>query len=81
MPKLLPPEWIKLIARSYLLQLYEKEPGFVREWNGDERIFGPVIEQMGKASALIDAEELSALLAPSDLFASVSNLQKLRNYL
>jgi hypothetical protein len=81
MPRLLPPEWIKLIARNYLLQLYEKEPGFVHEWNDEKRPFAPVIEHMGKASALIDAEELSTLLAPSDLFASISSLNKLRDYL
>jgi hypothetical protein len=81
MPRLLLPEWIKQIARIYLLQLYEKEPRFVHEWSDEKRPFAPVIEQMGKASMLIDAEELVARLAPRDLYASVSNLEKVRNYL
>jgi hypothetical protein len=80
MPRLLPPEWIKLIARNHLLLLYEKEHQFVHEWHDIKRPFTPLIEQMGIVSALIDAEELSALLAPSDLFASFLYLQKIRDY-
>lgn len=81
MPRLLPNKWIKQTAIYYLLQLYEKEDSFVEEWEEVKRQFAPSIGQMGKVNALIDAEELSAVLAPSNLFASISNLQKLRNYL
>jgi hypothetical protein len=81
MPRLLPPEWIKLITRNYLLQLYEKEPRFVQEWNDVKCPFVSLIEQIARAGILNDAERLLARNPPMDLTAWVSDQQKLRKYL
>jgi len=81
MPRLLPIDWIKRAAIYYLLQLYEREDGFVQEWEKVKQSFAPLIEQMGKVSTLIEAEDLLTKSPPSNLIAWISDLQKLRNYL
>ena len=80
MPRLLPAEWIKLIAINYLLQLYEKEPDFMQEWEKVKRSFVPLIERTGTASSLIYIEHLLLRASPHDLVAWISDLQKLRQY-
>lgn len=81
MPRMLPVEWIKHIAICYLLELYEKEDGFVKEWEKVKGPFVSLIEQMGRASILINVEHLLTKSPPKDLIAWISYLHKLRNYL
>ncbi|MCK4388573.1 MAG: hypothetical protein KAW00_07345, partial [Dehalococcoidia bacterium] len=81
MPRLLPTDWIRIIAINYLLQLYEREIGFVQEWEKAKKPFIPLIEQLGKVSTLIEFEHLLMKSPPDDLIDWISDLQKLRNYL
>ena len=81
MPRLLPTDWIRIIAINYLLQLYEREIGFVQEWEKAKKPFIPLIEQLGKVSTLIEVEHLLMKSPPDDLIDWISDLQKLRNYL
>lgn len=80
MPRLLPPEWIKLIARNCLLRLYENDPGFMQEWNDVKRPFTPILEQAASANLINEIEGLLIRNPPEDLITWVSDLQKLRNY-
>jgi hypothetical protein len=66
MPRLLPHEWIKLVARNYLVQLYEKESKFVQEWNDVKRPFAPLIEQTARADIINDIERLLTRNPPKD---------------
>lgn len=81
MPRLLAADWVRIIAINYLLQLYEREIGFVQEWEKAKKPFTPLIEQLGKVSTLIEVEHLLMKSPPDDLIGWISDLQKLRNYL
>lgn len=81
MPKLLPADWIRLVAINYLLRFYERENKFVQEWQEVRHPFVPLIEQMGRLSSLIDIEHLLLRNPPRDLIAWISDLQKLRKYI
>jgi len=81
MPKLLPTDWIGLVAINYLLRLYERENNFVQEWQEVRHPFAPLIEQMGRSRSLIDIEHLLLRNPPRDLIAWTSDLQKLRKYI
>lgn len=81
MPRLVPPDWIEIVAINILLQLYETETGFVLEWEKVRYPFTSLIEQYGKTSCLIEIEHILKKCPPSDLIAWVSDMQKLKNYL
>jgi len=81
MPRLLPIDWIRIVATNYLLQLYEKEYGFMKEWETVKAPFVQMIALMGRTSSLIWVEHLLMRNPPDDFISWVSDLQKLRNYL
>ena len=81
MPRLLPPDLIKKIAINHLLELYEKENGFVQEWEKIRHPFVPLIEQYVKASCLIEVEHILSKSPPSDLIAWISDMHKLKKHL
>lgn len=81
MPRLLPVDWIKVVAINCLLQLYERNADFMQEWENVKEPFIPIIEQFGKVSTLVEVENLLMKSPPDDLIGWVSDLQKLRNYL
>jgi len=81
MPRLLPADWIRIVAINRLLQLYEEEASFLQEWKDAKEPFIPLIEQFSKVSTIIEVEHLLTHSPPSDFIGWISDLQKLRNYL
>jgi len=81
MPRLLPADWIRIVAINCLLQLYEQEANFVQEWEDAREPFVPLIEQFAKVSTINEVEYLITHSPPDDLTSWVSDLQKLRDYL
>lgn len=82
MPRLLPADWIWMVAINCLLQLYEQEANFVQEWEDVRKPFIiPLIEQFAKVNTINEVEYLIRHNPPDDLISWVSDLQKLRNYL
>jgi hypothetical protein len=81
MPRLLPVDWIKLVAINYLLQLYERESQFVQELEKVKQPFAPIVERLARASVLNDVERLVTWNPPRDLMAWISDRQKLRKYI
>ena len=53
MPRLLPADWIRIVAINRLLQLYEQEADFVQEWGIVKKPFIPLINQFGRVSTII----------------------------
>lgn len=81
MPRLLPIKWIRQIAINYLLELYEKEDKFMREWEEMRLPFATMIEKIASVSCLIHVEHILRKCPPHDLISWVSDMQKLKRYI
>jgi hypothetical protein len=81
MPRLLPPDLLKLIARILLVMLYEEDPRFTREWDQVKHAYVSLVNHAAQTWLLVDIERILMTEPPKDIIRWVSDLQELRNYI
>jgi hypothetical protein len=80
MPRLLPPEWIKQIAITRLLKLYENDSMFVAELAQLKQPYASLITELTQVQIFIDLIYLLTRHPPRDFVGWVQDLQRLKNY-
>jgi len=68
MPRLLPAQWIKEVAINCLLELYEQDSNFVRQWEQLKRRYDSLLTQLTKVHIFALVSEMVTTI-PHDFVA------------